>query len=192
MRPWPVADEVAESAALQRLRAAIVRRERSQRVFAWAVFTAFLSLATVASCHAQMVSTASTPSHPTAIGYDELSGYAGLTICYQGRTYSYVSVALSDLERAETLAHEAKHRAQMAAAPSCGAYDTWYQTPTGQLTAEAEAYHAGWCAGIAEGADSTRRRRSIIARLRGTMGARADSATVDHAVWQAERAAPCR
>ena len=187
-------DEVAESAALQRLRAAIVRREARQRLFAWAVFTgtllAMLVGGWIGRLHAQMVP--SPVEHPTAISYDELSGYAGLTICYQGRTYSYVSVALSDLERAETLAHEAKHRAQMAAAPSCGAYDTWYQTPTGQLTAEAEAYHAGWCAGIAEGADSTSRRRSIIARLRGTMGARADSATVDHAVWQAERAAPCR
>ena len=108
--------------------------------------------------------------HPAAISFDELTGYAGVTICWKGRAWSYIAEGMDSMSAAETRAHEAKHREQMQRYPSCTAFAEWYATPKGQISAETEAYAAGLCRWVELGGDGVSRRRSIQQLLERNFG----------------------
>ena len=108
---------------------------------------------------------------PAAISFEEMTGYAGVTVCWKGRAFPFVRMDLSAIEEAATRAHEAKHVEQAARFTSCEAFNDWYGTPVGQLDAEAEAYAAGLCRAIALGYDPVSGRRSVLDLLERKFGA---------------------
>lgn len=68
-----------------------------------------------------------------------------------------------------TPAHEAKHREQFRRYPSCHAVQQAYRTSEGRLAIEAEAYAAGYCAGVKAGLDSTDTYNDMRSRLAGAL-----------------------
>lgn len=108
---------------------------------------------------------------PAAISFKELTGYAGVTVCWQGKAFAFISTKLDRIEEAETRAHEAKHQEQMDRFKTCEAFNDWYVTPLGQAEAEAEAYAAGLCRAIELGADPVSRRRAVAELMERNFGA---------------------
>ena len=83
-----------------------------------------------------------------------LHGVKGVTFCREdGGSFSMIKPGLSEIERAEVTAHEAKHVEQHQRFKTCAAFQEFYRTPLGTMKTEAEAFHAGWCVAVAMGGD---------------------------------------
>jgi hypothetical protein len=83
-----------------------------------------------------------------------LHGVKGVTFCREnGGSFSLIRPGMSEMDRAEVTAHEAKHVEQHQRFPTCDAFQEFYRTPNGTMKTEAEAFHAGWCVAVGMGAD---------------------------------------
>ncbi len=83
----------------------------------------------------------------------DLAGYAGVAFC-TGRNQSVAFINVDVLSTSDLITvppHEAKHREQFTRFPSCKAVRRHYRTGTGRMQMEAEAYAAGYCAGVKAG-----------------------------------------
>lgn len=142
------------------------RRERAQLEHLWADIqllfgkTTWVALVVLVAglphqASAQAKVTAATLAEPQ-MAYHYLTSAEGVTICYHGRSYSYlnISAGMSPLEEAEVRAHEAMHVVQHARVGGCEPFNLLYRSPKVMLESEAEAFHAGACVAIAGGMDS--------------------------------------
>jgi hypothetical protein len=102
----------------------------------------------------------------------EPADFLALTRCEGGEavTLTRPDVARSTLA-AEVEAHEAVHRAQAAAFPSCGAFVATITTARRTIEVELPAYCAQWRVAVARGADSSALRREFAWRIAAQSGA---------------------
>jgi hypothetical protein len=87
------------------------------------------------------------------VGVEYLSGLNGVSFCRDEGAFYLVKGGLSQIEKAATEAHEAKHLEQYTRFTDCRAFYKYYDTPKGKLEMEAEAFAAGWCVQTKAGAD---------------------------------------
>ena len=181
--------QIKQKAAATLRRAA--RAERFDRIARWVAFTVFLLLAFAASLNAQMVppmqAVAASMPDGAKMSYKFLSGLAGVTFCYQGQAYSFINSRQDGTELADTRAHEAKHREQVARFRDCKTFDDYYHTPVGMLELEAEAYKAGACESIKRGIDPATVEQWSVQTLYRWMG----GGTPLFTILEAYRKYPC-
>lgn len=80
----------------------------------------------------------------------------GFTICLdKPMTHgtSFILAGQTEIDRTDTEVHEAVHRAQYERFGSCAAFEDYFATPRGHLLMETEAYAAGVCSSVSQGAD---------------------------------------
>lgn len=153
----------------------------TKRAFRWLVTLGTLAGLLAAGCVGCAYQQNTHTLLSQSISYAKLSGYLGVTYCFQGKPYSFISTELNDWEEVATRAHEAKHREQARRFDSCEAFTRWHQTPKGTVAAESEAYHAGLCAAVARGADPIALRQSYVDRIVRLLGSEANRHEVDRA-----------
>lgn len=108
---------------------------------------------------------------PYRIAPDRLTGYAGVTFCVRAhQAIAFVSLDVLDTDDLLTVPpHERMHLAQFARFRSCRAARAYYGTTTGRLAMEAEAYAAGYCAGVRQGLAAAPLRADMLERLSRAM-----------------------
>lgn len=99
-----------------------------------------------------------------------LASLYGITVCYEGRGYSFIAANISEIEAADTRAHEAKHREQYTRYKNCQEFDEYYKTPRGKMEIEAEAYAAGYCVAVEKGSDPVSLLQSYAERIEFLVG----------------------
>ena len=106
----------------------------------------------------------------TGIRVHDLHPLAGVTFCDHGESFSFMSTdALGTEDEITVPAHEATHREQAKRYGSCEAMERAYGTTMGKLAIEAEAYAAGYCAGVQVGFAADVTRQDMLRRLRFAM-----------------------
>ena len=102
----------------------------------------------------------------------EAADFLALTRCEAGEAVTLVrpDVARSAMA-AEVAAHEAVHRVQAAAFPTCEAFVATITTARRTIEVELPAYCAQWRVAIRHGADSTALRREFAWRIAAQSGA---------------------
>ena len=98
--------------------------------------------------------------------------FLGLTRCEGGVAVSRLRTDVTDsVLVAEVEAHEAVHRAQAAAYPSCEAFVATLTSARRVIEVELPAYCAQWQVAVARGADSVATRREYAWRIAAQSGA---------------------
>ncbi len=98
--------------------------------------------------------------------------FLSLTRCESGRAITQVRPDVRDsLLLAQLEAHEAVHRAQAAAYPTCEAFVASIRSARQVVDAELPAYCAQWRVAVAQGADSVQERREFAWRIAAQSGA---------------------
>jgi hypothetical protein len=102
----------------------------------------------------------------------EPADFLALTRCEGGEAVTLIrpDVARSAMA-SEVEAHEAVHRAQAAAYPSCEAFVATITSARRTIEVELPAYCAQWRVAVAQGADSTALRRDFAWRIAAQSGA---------------------
>jgi hypothetical protein len=98
--------------------------------------------------------------------------FPGLTRCEAGRAVSRLREDVRDsLMQLQLYAHEAVHRAQADAFPSCEAFLASLTSARRIIDAELPAYCAQWRVAVGQGADSAETRRDYAWRIAAQSGA---------------------
>jgi hypothetical protein len=98
--------------------------------------------------------------------------FPGITRCEGGRAVSRIRADVRDtLLRAQLEAHEAVHRAQAAAFPTCEAFMANLTTARRIIDVELPAYCAQWRVAVAQGAEPVEMRREFAWRIAAQSGA---------------------
>jgi len=98
--------------------------------------------------------------------------FPGITLCEGGRAVSRIREDVSDtLLRAQLEAHEAVHRAQAAAYPTCEAFMAALTTARQIIDVELPAYCAQWRVAVDQGAEPVETRRDFAWRIAAQSGA---------------------
>jgi hypothetical protein len=98
--------------------------------------------------------------------------FPGLTWCDGGQPVSRIRADVRDsLARAQLDAHEAVHRAQALAMPSCEAFLAGLTSARRIIDVELPAYCAQWRVAVAQGGDAAELRREYAWRIAAQSGA---------------------
>ena len=98
--------------------------------------------------------------------------FPGITRCEGGRAISRIRADVQDsLLRAQLEAHEAVHRAQAAAFPSCEAFVAGLASARQIIDIELPAYCAQWRVAVGQGAEPVETRREFAWRIAAQSGA---------------------
>lgn len=98
--------------------------------------------------------------------------FLGLTRCEAGRAMTRMRQDVRDsLQLAQLEAHEAIHRAQASAYPTCEAFVASIRSARRVIDVELPAYCAQWRVAVAQGADSVEARREYAWRIAAQSGA---------------------
>jgi hypothetical protein len=98
--------------------------------------------------------------------------FPGITRCERGQAVSRIREDVRDsLLRAQLEAHEAVHRAQAAAFPTCEAFMAELRTARRIIDVELPAYCAQWRVAVAQGAEPVETRREFAWRIAAQSGA---------------------
>jgi hypothetical protein len=98
--------------------------------------------------------------------------FPGITQCEGGRAITRIRADVSDsLLRAQLEAHEAVHRAQAAAFPTCEAFVAGLTSARRIIDVELPAYCAQWRVAVAQGAEPVETRRELAWRIAAQSGA---------------------
>ena len=98
--------------------------------------------------------------------------FPGITLCEGGRAVSRIREDVRDtLLRAQLEAHEAVHRAQAAAYPTCEVFMATLTTARQVIDAELPAYCAQWRVAVSQGAEPVETRREFAWRIAAQSGA---------------------
>ena len=98
--------------------------------------------------------------------------FLGLTRCEAGRAVTRLRDDVRDpLLQAQLHAHEAVHRAQAEAFPTCEAFLAGLTSARRIIEVELPAYCAQWRVAVGQGADSTETRREFAWRIAAQSGA---------------------
>ena len=101
-----------------------------------------------------------------------LEDFLSLTRCEAGHAVTHVRSDVRDsLLLAQLDAHEAVHRAQASAYPTCEAFTASIGTARRLVDVELPAYCAQWRVAVAQGADSVEERREFAWRIAAQSGA---------------------
>jgi hypothetical protein len=101
-----------------------------------------------------------------------LDDFPGITRCEGGQAVSRIRADVRDsLMRAQLDAHEAVHRAQAAAYPSCEAFMAGLTTARRIIDVELPAYCAQWRVAVEQGAEPVETRREFAWRIAAESGA---------------------
>jgi hypothetical protein len=101
-----------------------------------------------------------------------LDDFPGITSCEGGQAVSRIRADVRDsLVRAQLEAHEAVHRVQAAAFPSCEAFMAGLTTARRIIDVELPAYCAQWRVAVAQGAEPVETRREFAWRIAAQSGA---------------------
>ena len=101
-----------------------------------------------------------------------LDDFPGITSCEGGRAVSRIRADVQDsLLRVQLEAHEAVHRAQAAAFPSCEAFMAGLTTARRIIDVELPAYCAQWRVAVGQGAEPVETRREFAWRIAAQSGA---------------------
>jgi hypothetical protein len=101
-----------------------------------------------------------------------LDDFPGITRCERGQAVSRIRADVRDsLVRAQLEAHEAVHRAQATAFPSCEAFMAGLTTARRIIDVELPAYCAQWRVAVAQGAEPVETRREFAWRIAAQSGA---------------------
>ena len=101
-----------------------------------------------------------------------LDDFPGITRCEGGQAVSSIRADVRDsLLRAQLEAHEAVHRAQAAAFPTCEAFMAGLTTARRIIDVELPAYCAQWRVAVAQGAEPVETRREFAWRIAAQSGA---------------------
>ena len=102
----------------------------------------------------------------------QVDDFLGLTRCEGGMAVSRLRPDVTDSTLvAEVEAHEAVHRGQAAAYPSCEAFVATLTSARRVIEVELPAYCAQWQVAVAHGADSVATRREYAWRIAAQSGA---------------------
>ena len=98
--------------------------------------------------------------------------FPGITLCEGGQAVSRIREDVRDsLLRAQLEAHEAVHRAQAAAYPTCEAFMAALTTARQIIDVELPAYCAQWRVAVSQGAEPVETRREFAWRIAAQSGA---------------------
>lgn len=98
--------------------------------------------------------------------------FPGITRCEGGQAISRIRADVRDsLLRAQLEAHEAVHRAQAAAFPSCEVFVTGLTSARHIIDVELPAYCAQWRVAVGQGAEPVETRREFAWRIAAQSGA---------------------
>ena len=98
--------------------------------------------------------------------------FPGITRCEGGQAISRIRADVQDsLLRAQLEAHEAVHRAQAAASPSCEAFIAGLTSARHIIDVELPAYCAQWRVAVGQGAEPVETRRDYAWRIAAQSGA---------------------
>jgi len=98
--------------------------------------------------------------------------FPGITRCEGGRAVSRIRADVRDsLLRLQLEAHEAVHRAQAAAFPTCEAFVAGLTSARRIIDVELPAYCAQWRVAVAQGAEPAETRREFAWRIAAQSGA---------------------
>ena len=98
--------------------------------------------------------------------------FPGITRCEGGRAVSRIRADVRDsLLRLQLEAHEAVHRAQAAAFPTCEAFVAGLTSARRIIDVELPAYCAQWRVAVAQGAEPVETRRDFAWRIAAQSGA---------------------
>jgi hypothetical protein len=98
--------------------------------------------------------------------------FLSVTRCEAGRAVTHVRSDVRDsLVLAQLEAHEAVHRAQASAYPTCEDYVASIRSARRVVDVELPAYCAQWRVAVAQGADSVEERREFAWRIAAQSGA---------------------
>jgi hypothetical protein len=98
--------------------------------------------------------------------------FPGITQCEGGQAVSRIRADVQDsLLRAQLEAHEAVHRAQAAAFPSCEAFVAGLTSARQIIDIELPAYCAQWRVAVGQGAEPVETRREFAWRIAAQSGA---------------------
>jgi hypothetical protein len=98
--------------------------------------------------------------------------FPGITLCDGGRAISRIRADVKDsLLRAQLEAHEAVHRDQADAYPSCEAFLAELTSARRIIDIELPAYCAQWRVALGQGADTVETRREFAWRIAAQSGA---------------------
>ena len=98
--------------------------------------------------------------------------FPGITRCEGGQAISRIRADVRDsLLRAQLEAHEAVHRAQAAASPSCEAFVAGLTSARQIIDIELPAYCAQWRVAVGQGAEPVETRREFAWRIAAQSGA---------------------
>ena len=98
--------------------------------------------------------------------------FPGITQCEGGQAVSRIRADVQDsLLRAQLEAHEAVHRAQAAAFPSCEAFVAGLTSARRIIDIELPAYCAQWRVAVGQGAEPVETRREFAWRIAAQSGA---------------------
>lgn len=101
-----------------------------------------------------------------------LDDFPGITRCEGGQAVSRIRADVRDsLMRAQLDAHEAVHRAQAAAYPSCESFMAGLTTARRIIDVELPAYCAQWRVAVDQGAEPVETRREFAWRIAAESGA---------------------
>ena len=101
-----------------------------------------------------------------------LDDFPGVTSCEDGRAVSRIRADVQDsLLRVQLEAHEAVHRAQAAAFPTCEAFMAGLTTARRIIDVELPAYCAQWRVAVGQGAEPVETRREFAWRIAAQSGA---------------------
>jgi hypothetical protein len=101
-----------------------------------------------------------------------LDDFPGITRCEGGQAVSRIRADVQDsLLRVQLEAHEAVHRAQAGAFPSCEAFMAELTTARRIIDVELPAYCAQWRIAVAQGAEPVETRREFAWRIAAQSGA---------------------
>jgi hypothetical protein len=101
-----------------------------------------------------------------------LDDFPGITSCEGGQAVSRIRADVRDsMVRLQLEAHEAVHRAQAAAFPSCEAFMAGLTTARRIIDVELPAYCAQWRVAVAQGAEPVETRREFAWRIAAQSGA---------------------
>ena len=98
--------------------------------------------------------------------------FPGITRCERGRAVTRIRTDVRDsLLLGQLEAHEAVHRAQAAAFPTCEAFVAGLTTARRVIDIELPAYCAQWRVAVAQGAEPVETRREFAWRIAAQSGA---------------------
>jgi hypothetical protein len=115
---------------------------------------------------------AASPSVASAQRPATVDDFLSLTRCEAGSAVTHIRPDVRDsLLIAQLQAHEAVHRAQAAASPTCEAFVASIHSARRVVDVELPAYCAQWRVAVGQGADSVEQRREFAWRIAAQSGA---------------------